>query len=336
MKAFKNIINRKILVGVIVFFVVFFLLEIYLPKSFKENNIIYYDLEKGSGYKEVANDLEKNGIIKSSLSFKFYVLVSRNYSKLQAGNYEVSSSMSIADIVNKFSLGGIVRNKVVIIEGWDIKDLSEDLDENHIYSKESFILATKKDFSDTFIFLKDKPKNMSLEGYIFPDTYYVAENSFPEELLMISLENFDKKLTPELRQEISKQKKTIFQIITMASMIEKEVVSLEDKKVVSGILWKRIKEGIPLQVDATVNYVTGKHDEKAAINDTEIDSLYNTYKYYGLPKGPISNPGIESILASIYPEKSDYWYYLSADGTGNTIFSKTFEEHNAAIAKYFK
>jgi len=122
----------------------------------------------------------------------------------------------------------------------------------------------------------------------------------------------------------------------MASMIEKEVQTPEDKKMVSGILWKRITEGMPLQVDATVNYITGKHDKGVQIKDTVIDSPYNTYKYYGLPKGPISNPGMDSIQAAIYPQKSVYWYYLSATKTGETIFSKTLEEHNLAISKYLK
>ena len=145
------------------------------------------------------------------------------------------------------------------------------------------------------------------------------------------LVNFDKKLTPELRTQIQKQKKTIFEIITMASMIEKEVRSLNDKKIVSGILWKRISIGMPLQLDATINYITDKNDPGVAIKDTKIDSPYNTYKYKGLPKGPISNPGIDSTTAAIYPTQTKYWYYLT-DGT--TIFSETLQQHNEAKAKY--
>lgn len=345
--------KKKVLIGIGVFFVVLFLLEIYLPKSFLKKDIVLYNLERGSSYKEIARDLERRGIIKNAQFFKFYVLVTLQYSKLQAGNYELSESMSITDIVKKFIAGDIVKQRITVIEGWDIEDIAKNLAEKEIYSKENFILATKKDWSTcsasaqssnqisdcsgfSFEFLNDKPKNVSLEGYLFPDTYYLSEKSLPEELIKFALSNLDKKLTLELRQEISRQKKSLFQIITMASMLEKEVQTLENKKVVSGILWKRIKEGIPLQVDATINYVTGKSDKKVAINDTKIDSPYNTYKYYGLPLGPISNPGMDSILATIYPESSDYWYYLSADGTGKTIFSKTLEEHIEAQRQYFK
>ena len=145
--------------------------------------------------------------------------------------------------------------------------------------------------------------------------------------------NFDKKLNSDLRQQILEQKKTIFDVITMASLLEKEVRTLEDKKIVSGILWKRLSVGMALQLDCTVNYVTGKNHPGVLIKDTKINSPYNTYKYPGLPKGPISNPGMNSIIATLNPTKTDYWFYLT-DGT--THFSKTAEEHSAKKAKYLK
>ena len=146
-------------------------------------------------------------------------------------------------------------------------------------------------------------------------------------------DNFDKKLTTDLREEIQKQGKTIFEIVTMASLIEKEVREKEDKEIVSGILWKRLKNNIPLQVDATISYITGKQTTKISREETQIDSPYNTYKYLGLPIGPICNPGIDSIKAAIYPKNSQHWYYLSTS-EGKTIFSETLEEHNLAKAKY--
>ena len=169
----------------------------------------------------------------------------------------------------------------------------------------------------------------------FPDTYEIIPGAKLENIIRKTLNHFDEKLTADLKGEISRQKKSIFEVITMASMIEKEVKTLEDKKIVSGILWKRLEIGMPLQVDATVNYITGKNHDGVLLEDTKIDSPYNTYKYYGLPKGPISNPGLDSILAAIYPTKSDYLYYLSAPD-GKTIFSKTYKEHSIAQNKYLK
>jgi len=241
--------------------------------------------------------------------------------------------MSVVDIINKFIKGDVAKKKLVILEGWDIGDVANYLDAKKIYSKDDVLAASKKDFSVNFSFLKNKS---SLEGYIFPDTYLVPVDFTADDFLKMTLNNFDKRLTPELRQEIARQKKTVSEVITMASILEKEVRSLDDKKVVSGILWKRISYGMPLQVDSTVNYVTGKNDASVALKDLKIDSKYNTYKYLGLPSGPISNPGMDSILAAIYPVKSQYWYYLSATATGKTVYSKTFSEHSLAIGKYLR
>ena len=192
-----------------------------------------------------------------------------------------------------------------------------------------------KDFSTDFSFLSDKPKNLSLEGYLFPDTYEVKKGAGSEDIIKKILNNFDKKLNSDLRTEIKNQGKSIFEIITIASLIEKEVRTFEDKKLVSGVLWKRLESNMPLQVDATIAYITEKKTTKVLKTDTQIDSLYNAYKYSGLPLGPICNPGIESIKAAIYPENSEYWYYLSTP-EGETIFSRTLEEHNIAKAKYLK
>jgi len=148
------------------------------------------------------------------------------------------------------------------------------------------------------------------------------------------LNNFNKKITSDLREEIEKQNKTIFEIITMASLLEKRC-GAKKIKIVSGILWKRINHNIPLQVDATIVYITSKQTIKIPKEDLEIDSPYNTYKFRGLPIAPICNPGLESIKAAIYPEDSDYFYYLSTL-EGKTIFSKTLKEHNIAKARYLK
>lgn len=328
-------LKRKL---IIVFFIAVFLLflwQIYVPKSFGSSPTVVYTAQRGMGDEDIAIDLERQGIIKNNWFFRLYVVILGNHSKLQAGSYNLSSSMSVARIVKKFVSGDVVKNTITIVEGWNLQDIGEYLESRKLYTKAEFLAAAKN--SDTgFEFLKDKPKNLSLEGYLFPDTYQVGEGQIQENLVLNMLSNFDKKLTPDLRQEIKKQNKSIFEIITMASILEKEVQSVEDKKIVSGILWKRIENDMGMNVDSTINYITGKNDLRVSIKDTKINSPYNTYKYRGLPLGPICNPGMDSILAAIYPEKSNYWYYLSADGTGKTIFSKTLEEHNLAVTKYLK
>jgi len=314
---------------------VFLWSDIYLSLNPNSNKVINFVIQKGEGAKEVSIKLKKEGLIRHSSIFRVYVLFSGVSKKLQAGQYGLSSSMSISKIAKKIANGEIKKEKLTILEGWDLKDIGQYFESQGVCSQKEFIDLTKKDLSEGLDFLKDKPKDLNLEGYFFPDTYEIIPGTAPENIIKRILSNFDEKLTLELREEITRQKKTIFEIIIMASMIEKEVKTLADKKIVSGILWKRLEIGMPLQVDATVNYITGKNDPSVSLSDIVIDSPYNTYKYYGLPLGPISNPGLDSIIAAIYPKKTDYLYYLSTP-LGKTIFSKTFKEHNAAKSKYLQ
>lgn len=292
---------------------------IYLPKDSDSQIIEYlFSVEKGQGGKEIALNLEKEGLIKSASLFRFYILTIGKADKLQAGDYFLTPLMTIHQIAKKLYSGDMIRIKVTIPEGFTIKQIDARLSGLGLIQQGELIIF-----------------NSTLEGFLFPDTYQFSLINNPEEIIKKMLDNFDKKLTLDLRKEIETQNKTVFEIITMASLIEKEVKTFKDKKLVSGILWKRIENNIPLQVDATIIYITGKKTTKVFKKETQIDSPYNTYKYLGLPVGPISNPGLESILAAIYPESSDYWYYLSTL-EGETIFSRNLEEHNIAKVKYLK
>jgi UPF0755 protein len=296
------------LFSISLFFSLFFLWQgIFLPKEVSAPEKIFV-AKKGQGLFEVGENLEKEGLIKSKIFFDFYVLLIGKEKNLQAGKYFLSSSMNIPQIAQKIISGDIAKIKVTIPEGFTVKEIEEKL---------GIKLAGE-----------------NLEGYLFPDTYYFPLDITGEEVVRIMRENFEKKIAP-YKKEIEKSGKTLQEIIIMASLIEKEVKTKEEKEIVSGILWKRLKNGIPLQVDATITYITGKKTTKIPKEDLKIDSPYNTYKYKGLPPGPICNPGLESILAALYPKDSDYWYYLSTP-EGKTLFFKTLEEHNLAKAKYLK
>jgi UPF0755 protein len=314
-----------------VFLIAFF--EVYIPVNPSSRETITYTIEKGWGDDKIAKDLKSLGLIRSSSFFKLYAIMSLRHSSLHAGKYNLSSKMSAYQIAKKMALGDTIKNKLVILEGWDLNDVAEYLEKKNVCSQDEFFALADKDYSESFDFLEGKPDSVSLEGYLFPDTYEVSGTESCGDVINMMLYNFGQKLTPDLREEITKQNKSIFDVVTMASMLEKEVRTLDDKKTVSGILWKRLDAGMPLQLDATVNYVTGKSDASVKISDTKLDSPYNTYKYKGLPKGPISNPGIESIAAAIYPAASKYWFYLS---DGITHFSETLAQHNIAKAKYLR
>ncbi len=342
--------TKKIITYFLFFILLILLWGICFPKSFTKKEDSLFLVKKGQNLFEIASNLEKQEIIKNKNFFNFYVFLRVSYNKLKAGEYFFNPSMSIKTIADKIISGDTAKIVITIPEGWNLRDIGWYFENQGMFQAEELFelvgfplinysvttdLPKPKDFSLDYDFLKDKRKNISLEGYLFPDTYEIDLGAEIEEIVKKMLSNFNRKLTEELRQEIKKQNKTIFEIITMASLIEKEVKTPEDKKIVSGILWKRLKNSIGLHVDATITYITGKKTVKVSKEETEIDSLYNTYRYKGLPLGPISNPGLESINAAIYPENSDYWYYLSAL-EGETIFSKTLEEHNIAKAKYLK
>ena len=316
-----RIIMKKYLFFSILFLIIIitgFILAIYLPKAaFSEKEVIF-EIEKGEGSKDIAVNLEKEGLINWGPVFRVYVLLAKVSGKLQAGNYSLSPSMNIPEIAEKIVKGDVVKEKITIIEGWSLKDIG-------------FYFENKGMFQAEELY----DEMAGLEGYLFPDTYEIIKGATLEEIVKKMTDNFDEKLERELKDEIEKQGKTISEIIIMASLIEKEVRTKEEKELVSGILWKRLESGVPLQVDATISYITGNKTVKISKQDTQIDSPYNTYKYTGLPIGPICNPGLESIKTAIYPQTSSYWYYLSTP-EGETIFSKTLEEHNIAKAKYLK
>lgn len=314
--------------------------SVFIPVFVSEGQI--FKVEKGEKFISIAGKLADEGYIRSKSIFSAYALFSDASKKIQAGTYEFSGSVTMDDVLQTMKEGKVMATdrEVKIIEGWSIDDIASYLKKEGFAQSRQEILTTLYDASqwgaligEPNAFLRDILQGRdSPEGFLFPDTYRVDLDAKPMDIFSIMLGTFSKKITPYL-PVMEKQGKTLFQVITMASLIEKEVSKTQDRKIVSGILWKRFLANYPLQVDATITYLTGKNSTTITQDDLWIDSKYNTYRNFGLPPGPISNPGIDAIEAALYPEKSSYWFYLSApDGT--TIFSKTFDEHKRAKAKY--
>lgn len=298
-----------------------------------------FTVSKGETIKQIASNLKMANLVKSEFYFRY--LVWRGGEKIQAAEYLVSPALTTREILKILSSGQAVNQdkNITLIEGWDIKDMAAYLEKNQIRSNEFLKLAQaslanwKLSFNQPE-FLRDAPKSANLEGYLFPDTYRIAAEAAAEQIINKVLLNFAKKLTPRMRRDIAAQNKTIYQIITMASLLEKEVRTAADMKIVSGIFWNRIDVGMPLQSDASLSYILGDKIGGHTIEQTKTESPYNTYKYRDLPPGPIANPGLNAITAAIYPEKTDYVYFLSDPVAGQTIFSKTLEEHNGNKARY--
>lgn len=248
------------------------------------------------------------------------------------------------------------EDTIRILEGWTSRDIGQYFEENGRWQSEEFLevagfpqvdyrdnkkLPPIPDFSLNYSFLADKPEYYGLEGYLFPDTYRVYASSTVTEVIEKMLANFDQKLTPKMRDDIKAQGKTIYDIVTLASIVEKEAPlnyrsgENRDARIIAGIFLNRLRIGQALQSDATLSYIYS--DNKAAHSGEELEagSPYNTYKYKGLPPGPICNPGILAIEAAIYPIKTDYNYFLTTDN-GDVVYARTYDDHLKNKYKYLK
>jgi len=327
----------------IIFLIILFLLlaagflfvwrEIFLPNSVSSEREAVFSIEKGQGLEEIALNLEKEGLIKDDLFFKIYALYSSRHKAIKAGAYKIKNNLSIPEILSLLVEGKTFKIEVIFLEGFNLKQVEKELSDK--LDRKVSLDFTVGEFKKDFDFLSDVPDEELLEGFLFPDTYFFDSAVTDKEITKIFLKNFGEKFNQKFGEEIKSKNKKVFETVIMASLLEKEVRTLEEKKMVSGVLWKRIEIKMPLQVDATLAYLKNGKISIISYEDTKIDSPYNTYKYKGLPKGPIANPGIESLEAALNPKDSDYLYYLSTP-EGETIFSRTLEEHNIAKAKYIK
>lgn len=291
-----------------------------------------FEVKSGEGIQEIGKRLEQSNLIKNSYYFDYYIWKTNSKNKIQAGSYELNNMMTIPEIVQVLSMGKIVSNevKVTFPEGSSLKEMADILTEKGFNGDEFLKVAKSASGVKTdYEFLKDKPKNVSLEGFLFPDTYIFYKDASAEQVVDIMLQNFDEKLTQNMRDKINAKGRSIFDIVTMASILEKEAKAPEDMKIASGIFWKRIEAGMSLQSCATIAYVLGKDKKQYTYDDTRTPSPYNTYLNKGLPPGPINNPGLNSIQAAIYPKATDYNYFLTDPNTGQMLYAKTLEEHEA-------
>jgi len=302
--------------------------------SIDEN--IPFKIENGMNAQEVVTKLKANDIIEDDFVLLWYLKLTKSGSNFIAGTYWLKPEYSVLDLIDIFSGQGDMVGKVTIIEGWDQLQIAAKLTEQNIVSGLIFLDEVENGFwraESRWTFWDGKPVKSDLEGYLYPDTYFFDPEDGAEGVIEKMLQNFDKKLTKDLRDEIRRQDKTIFEVLTLASIVEKEMFGEEDRKIVADIFLKRLEIDMPLQSDATINYITKKGTTRPSFADLEIQHPYNTYENYGLPPGPICNPSIEAIEAVIYPKENDYFYFLNTE-EGDIIYSKTFEEHVANKNKY--
>ncbi len=331
-------------------FLIFYLLGFYFIFLSKNNNETNISINKGWGLKRIADELYSHKVIKNRFYFEVYAWFTDQAKKIKAGNYIFEKDLNAYEIMKIVTEGRIVKDEVVVTipEGYNIYQIADKLKQVGLDRDGQFLILAKQPekFAAKYKFLdcgSDTVKFFGcpadLEGYLFPDTYFFSKEAMAKEIIEKFLDNFENKILSKFFYAIYNSRRSLKDFVIMASLLEKEIRNLDDMPLVSGILWKRFDAGIALQVDASVIYakclqnISACKINEPSLKDLGISSPYNTYLKIGLPPGAIANPGLKTIEASIYPQDSDYWYYLSAkDGT--TIFSKTLEEHNRNKAKY--
>ncbi|MBI4117734.1 MAG: endolytic transglycosylase MltG [Parcubacteria group bacterium] len=295
----------------------------------------FFVIRSGENLDKIAQNLEDQGLISQKWLLKLYAKLRNIDTNVKSGSYAIPTTYAPSDLLLLFSEGKETPDEVELtfLEGWTNEDMAAYAEQQDIASSQEFLQVAQNAemFRDDFMFLSDE-NIRTLEGYLFPDTYKVFRNASAEQLVRKMLENFGVQVL-KLKDDISKTDQSLHDTVIMASILEKEVRTYGSKTKVAGILSNRLKDHMLLQVDASINYITKKNNVRSTLADLEIDSPYNTYKYFGLPIGPLGNPGLDSLKAALNPEKNDYFFYLT-DASGNIYFAESYEQHLMNKRKY--
>ncbi|MBQ6000514.1 MAG: endolytic transglycosylase MltG [Clostridia bacterium] len=291
-------------------------------------------IERGSTVGTIAGELKESGLIKHRWAFVLFAKLTGNANNFQYGTYTLNTDMDYLELVTNLQKTATFRQtvRITIPEGRELREIIETLDKNNVCSSEDLWDAVENHEFD-YDFLKDLPQRPNrLEGYLFPDTYEFFEDSDADTVLAKMLDNFNAKFSDDLRKRASEIGMSLDEVVTLASIIEREAASDEDRATVSSVFHNRLnsKQYPLLQSCATVQYILKERKPVLTYADVRIESPYNTYLHEGLPIGPIASPGLASIKAALYPETTDYYFFV-VSATGEHVFSKTLEEHNAAV-----
>jgi UPF0755 protein len=288
-------------------------------------------IPEGATFQQVANLLEREQLIRSRLAFVLLGKTSGADRKVHPGEYELNGAMSPAEILSKLLAGRVVLHPVTIPEGYTVNQIADVLAEHRITEKDEFVrLANDKSFIKTLGISAE-----SVEGYLYPDTYHFARPTAGKDVIKTMVDQLGQVMTEEWQARAKELGLTVHEVLTLASVIEKETGAGEERPRISSVFHNRLKKRIPLQSDPTVIYGLPNFDGNLHKKDLAHPSPYNTYRWVGLPPGPIASPGADSIRAALYPTPSSYLYFVSKnDGTHE--FSATLIEHNKAVEKYQK
>lgn len=296
----------------------------------------------GVGSGGIASMLEAQGVIRSAAAFRGYLKYNGEGTRFQAGTYVMAPGMTYDQVIAKLNAGDTVKEETIrftVPEGFTVLQIADRLQEQGIADRDAFLAAAaEKEWLDHPL-LADLPDDpllkQRLEGYLFPETYEFKKDSTERDMIRRMVEETDRKLAAlpaDWRDKLAASGLTWHQLLTVASLIEREVVVEEERPIVAGIIYRRLQADMPLQIDATVQYAMEKPKERLLHVDLQLESPYNTYLHGGLPPGPIATPGLASIQAALYPQETEYLFYVTKkDGSRKHLFAKTFAEHQKNI-----
>lgn len=306
------------------------------PVKFSSNgNVekkVHVKITRGMTTAEIARQLSDKGVISNSWKFRILSRMRGYDGQMKTGTYTFATGMSDEEVFEAILNGAKHLARLTIPEGFTVKEIAARLYELDLADKEDFLKAAK-DFQPYDYITPNKNVFFAAEGFLFPETYEIESDYSIEEILKMMTDEFDKRLTDEMRAKAKEMNLSIYELVTLASLVEKEVRYEEDRAVVAQVLLKRLKLNMPLQTDATLQYLMDAPKEDVTIEDTKIDSPYNTYQNAGLPPGPVANPGIEAIEAVLNPANTDYLYFV-ADREGHNHYAYSYEEHLNLVNQY--
>lgn len=287
-----------------------------------------FTVRSGETITAIADNLRQEKLIRSAWGFKFYLKLTGKVI-VQPGAYQISPTYSTPRVANVIASGDTANVMVTIPEGYTLGQIAELMEAKEIAAKDEFIKLAS-DFPPDYEFSKYRPIGHSLEGFLFPDTYRLIKGDATS-AVQAMLDNFGVKFKNEIKDTLGDR--DLYPILIVASMVEREAKTQEDREQIAAVLFNRLGAGMRLDVDATVRYITGNWKDPITRADLASDSPYNTRRFVGLPPGPICNPGLAAIKAALNPPASDYYYYLT-DFEGITHYAQTLTEHNQNKLKY--
>lgn len=306
----------------------------FVPNTFaQDDGTQVVVIEKGQTGTEIADMLFERGLIRSTQGFKLWLYLSGTNDKLQTGHYQIPNKVTVRELISLLQEGHVESIRITIPEGYTVGDIAIVLEKNQIMKAKDF-LAEAKTYVPYPYMKGTKPATYPVEGFLFPSTYEIPVGATPRDVIQMMADEMNRYLTPAVKKQIQAQHMSIHDFVTLASIVERESLFDADRPTIAGVFKKRLAHGIPLQSDATISYVLGYAKENVTIGDTQLQSPYNTYVSKGLPPGPIANPGKKALDAVLHSENTDYLYFV-ADKEGHNHFSKSYEEHLAAVNKIY-